>query len=767
MLNILQKNFTARELLSGEFGIEREALRVTKNGDLSFKPHPEVFGDKMKNPYITTDFSESQVEMITPVFDNLKDCHDFLSALYDIVDNAIVEELLWPQSMPCHIKEGIEIPLAAYEEDEKGRAASCYRKHLIKKYGGKKQLICGIHYNFSFNQSFLMKLYDSMDSKMSYEIFREQVYLKVTRNYLRYRWLLVYLLGATTNLHESYGKECIKKLNKVGEDSYISDTASSIRNGKCGYRNKKELYLDYSSVEAYISSIEDYIKQGEITGAREVYSPIRLKSKDKESVLTALKDYGIQYLEIRTLDINPFEKTGIALDDLYFIHIFVLYLLTCEEASFENWQQEAYENEMEVAGFGQMEDLELMHLGKLIPMRQWAQNILNSMYEINDTLKLGKKVAIDKMTERLNITGKTYARRIGEKVKQEGYLGAHLELAREYKEEAYKNRFKMVGYEDMELSTQILMKEAIKRGIKVDIIDRKDQFIKLTKDNNIQYIKQATKTSADHYVSVLMMENKVVTKKVLAVNGINVPMGIELHSMENMEEILKTWEGKSVVVKPKSTNFGLGISIFPEGAEKESLEKAIQIAFRHDNDILIEEFIHGHEYRFLVINGEVVGILRRVPANVLGDGKHTIRELVEVKNEDPLRGKGYRTPLEKIALDEQSGLYLKEQKLDFNSVPKQNQIVYLRENSNISTGGDSIDYTDDIIDYYKDIAVVAAKAMNAKICGVDMLIQDVTKEQGEYGIIEMNFNPAIHIHCFPYKGVERNIVEPILKLLGF
>ncbi|MHC1750088.1 MAG: bifunctional glutamate--cysteine ligase GshA/glutathione synthetase GshB [Cellulosilyticaceae bacterium] len=766
MLNILQKNFTANEMMAGEFGIEREALRITPEGALSLEEHPKVFGDKIKNPYITTDFSESQIEMITPVFDDIKACYDFLSGLYDIVEESIGDELLWPQSMPCNIREK-EIPLATYEEGEKGRAAYCYRKHLIRKYGGKKQLICGIHYNFSFKESFFTKLYGVVGNQEDYDLFKEKIYLKITRNYLRYRWLLIYLLGATTNLHESYEKECVKKLNKVGADSYTSETASSIRNGKCGYKNKKELYLDYTSVETYIASIKQYIEAGEITGAREVYSPIRLKSRDKESVLEALDQHGIQYIEIRTLDINPFDKTGIALDDLYFMHLFVLYLLVEEEDDFKTWQQEAYENEMKVAGFGQREDLMLMRLDKEVPMRKWASDILKRIEIINDTLKLNQEGVIHKMQERLMDTEQTYARRIGEKVKQEGYLNAHIELAKAYKQEAYRNRFKLIGYEDMELSTQVLMKQAIKRGIKVEVIDRKDQFIKLKKEDNIQYIKQATKTSADNYVSVLMMENKVVTKKVLAAHNISVPKGIELHGLQNIEHVLETWEKTPVVVKPKSTNFGLGISIFPEGTQKLDLEKAIHIAFRHDKDILLEEFIQGNEYRFLVIDNDVSAILRRVPANVMGDGIHTITQLVDEKNKDSLRGKGYKTPLEKIVLDEQSGLYLKGQELDFNSIPKLNEVIYLRENSNISTGGDSIDYTDAIIPYYKKIAVEAAEAMDAKICGVDMMIQDITKESGAYGIIEMNFNPAIHIHCFPYKGTERNIAEPILKLLGY
>ena len=190
-------------------------------------------------------------------------------------------------------------------------------------------------------------------------------------------------------------------------------------------------------------------------------------------------------------------------------------------------------------------------------------------------------------------------------------------------------------------------------------------------------------------------------------------------------------------------------------------------AFKNDNTVLIEEFIKGKEYRFLVIDDEVVGILHRVPANVIGDGEKTISELVEIKNQDPLRGKGYVTPLEKIRLEENAELFLKQQGKNFDYIPKKDEIVYLRENSNISTGGDSIDFTDIIPNRFKEIAIKSAKAIGAKICGVDMVIEDYTDERSNYGIIELNFNPAIHIHSYPYEGKERNVAKDILNLLGF
>lgn len=151
----------------------------------------------------------------------------------------------------------------------------------------------------------------------------------------------------------------------------------------------------------------------------------------------------------------------------------------------------------------------------------------------------------------------------------------------------------------------------------------------------------------------------------------------------------------------------------------------------------------------------------------MGDGVHTIEQLVHVKNKDLLRGHGYKTPLEKIQLGEAETMFLKNHNHQWSEIPSLGQVVYLRENSNISTGGDSLDFTDEIPESYKRLAIESAKAAGATFCGVDMMIDDITSEatDSNYSIIEINFNPAIHIHCYPYKGENRKADKKILDLL--
>ncbi|MFR2840409.1 MAG: bifunctional glutamate--cysteine ligase GshA/glutathione synthetase GshB [Zhenhengia sp.] len=766
MLEKIKSLLTREDLLGGHFGIEREGLRCEISGKLALTPHPEVFGEKLRNPYITTDFSESQLELITPAMDTLEQTYDFLSELYDIAVMEIGDEYIWPQSMPCIIPEDKKIPIARFCKCPPGVDAESYRQKLMLKYGGKKQLVSGIHYNFSFKESLIQKLHTAYAPQLDTKSFKNSLYLKVTRNYLRYRWLIIYLLGSTSTMHETYVEACGKQLKKISSDSFSSDGALSYRNGECGYQNKTAIFPNYDSVGEHIASLERFIQEGTIESHKELYSQIRLKAKDNGNLLESLQKDGICYLEYRSIDINPFDRAGISLNDLYFMQLFNLYLLFKEESDYTLWQEEALENQKAIATHGQKE-LQLKKDGNLVLKEDWGMEMLQEMRKLNDTLGLDKQDVIEIMEKRLKDYQLTYAYQLVEAVKREGYVAACLNLAKQYKDEAYKARFIFKGYEDMELSTQILLKEAVKRGITIELLDRADNFVALKKYGETEYVKQATKTTKDNYISVLLMENKVVTKKILKDKGINVPMGSEWYQLEDALCHLSDLKNKPIVIKPKSTNFGKGISIFPGGTKEEDLESAFKEAFKHDNTVLVEEFIKGKEYRFLVIGEEVVGILYRVPANVVGDGVHTIKELVSLKNQDPLRGKGYRRPLEKIHLDETARLFLKAQGLDFESIPEEGRCIYLRENSNISTGGDSIDYTDLICDHFKQLAVEASHAVGAKICGVDMMIENVADSKSSYAVIELNFNPAIHIHSYPYKGKERNIAHKILKLLGF
>ncbi|MGG7324962.1 bifunctional glutamate--cysteine ligase GshA/glutathione synthetase GshB [Clostridium baratii] len=763
LLDLILENNLDRKLIRSNFGLEKENLRVDSNGKLALTKHPEIF--KEDNPYIKRDFSESQVEMVTPACKSVDEVYDFMENLHNIVTTSLKDEYLWPQSNPPIIPKDDEIPVAKLHKKEE----VTYREGLVKKYGAKRQLVSGVHYNFSFDEDLLKELYSLLSPNMDFKKFKDEIYFKIGRNLLKYKWLLIYLTGASPVFHKSYKGACKKAVKKIGRDDYYFKGVNSLRNSECGYKNLEDFYVSYNNVNEYVNDIRNLINDKCIQGPREYYSPIRFKTKEQGDMLDNLLNDGVKYIEIRLLDLDPLCPIGVSKDTLNLIFIFILFTLFTEDFEYTPAFHDEYVlNENRAI---ENKEFNLINIdGKEVGLRKKGLEVLEEMEALaNKLFKDNEDIqrAINISKKRFEDYKETIASNILEGIRESDYIDYFIGLAKEYLKYSEKNVFKLKGYEDLELSTQILILDSMKHGIEYEMLDRRDNFISLKKGDHIEYVKQATKTSKDAYITALIMENKLVTKKVLEKNNIKVPKGGYYENIEDALGDYYKYKGNQIVVKPKSTNFGIGITIFKGDFTKEEYNRAVEIGFENDNEILIEEFIKGKEYRFLVINDEVCGILHRVPANVVGDGKSTIRELVEEKNKNPLRGKGYKTPLEKISLGEAEEMFLRESNKDFDYVPLENETVYLRENSNISTGGDSIDFTDDIDDSYKEIAIKAARSVNAKITGVDMMISDIKEKasSNNYGIIEINFNPAIHIHSYPYKGLNRKVAEKVLKLL--
>ena len=732
-------------LLQARFGMEKESQRVDLQGNLVTTDYPQTLGNRAHHPYIQTDFAETQMELITPVTKSVKDLFRYLAAIHDVAYRSMDEaEMLWPLSMPPALPEKEEeITIAKLDTFED----VLYRRYLAKTYGRRKQMVSGIHFNFEFDDALIQQLFALQSEITDYQVFKTEIYLKVTRNYLRYRWLITYLFGASPLSEARYF-----------EQAAPTEPVRSFRNSSYGYQNHADVNVSYASMAQYVADIQEMVETGKLSEEKEFYAPVRLRGGKK---VADLAQAGIRYIELRNIDLNPFEMYGMSEAQVEFLHVFLLFLLgTDEQAASDEWVAE---------GDRRNELVSLEHPLQPTAFVAEGQAIFTALRRFID--ELGLTVAeevIAPFEAMLEHPEQTLAGRLYQASQATSQAQVATDLGHAYHEQAWAKPYQLAGFRGMELSTQILFFDAIQKGIQVTVLDESDQFLKLQAGDKIEYVKNGNMTSRDTYVVPLMMANKTVTKKVLAEAGYRVPAGEEYDTLADAEKGYPLFANRGFVVKPKSTNYGLGISIFKDGASFEDYQAALAIAFAEDTSILVEEFLPGTEYRFVVFNGETKAVLLRVPANVKGDGQHTVAELVAEKNQDPLRGTHHRSPLELIQLGDLEQLMLKEQGYTVDSIPEKDAIVYLRENSNISTGGDSIDFTDEIPADYKKVAEEAVEAIGAMFCGIDLIIPSLEQpasEAGAYGIIEANFNPAMHMHIYPYQGQSRRLTMNVLEIL--
>ena len=740
---LLQKLEPTSPILQANFGIERESLRVDRQGKLAHTPHPSCLGARSFHPYIQTDFCEFQMELITPVAKSTTEARRFLGAITDVAGRSISkDELLWPLSMPPRINAQ-EIQIAQLENEFE----RYYRNYLAEKYGTKLQAISGIHYNMELGKDLVEALFQESD-QIDIIAFKNALYLKLAQNYLRYRWVITYLFGAAPVAEQGFF------------DQEVPELVRSFRNSDHGYVNKEEIQVSFASLEDYVSAIENYIEQGDLIAEKEFYSAVRFRG---QKVNRSFLDKGITYLEFRNFDLNPFERIGISQNTMDTVHLLLLAFLWLDAP--ENVDQALAQ------GHALNEKIALSHPLEPLPSEAETQNITTALDQLVQHFGLGDyhQGLVKQVKDAFADPNKTLAAQLLPHIKDKSLADFALDKALAYHDYDWTAHYALKGYEEMELSTQMLLFDAIQKGLHFEILDEQDQFLKLWHKDHVEYVKNGNMTSKDNYVVPLAMANKTVTKKILADAGFPVPAGDEFTSLEQGLAYYPLIKGKQIVVKPKSTNFGLGISIFQEPASLDNYKKALEIAFAEDTAVLVEEFIPGTEYRFFILDGRCEAVLLRVAANVVGDGKHTIRELVAQKNANPLRGRDHRSPLEIIELGDIEQLMLTQQGYAPDDILPEGKKVNLRRNSNISTGGDSIDVTETMDSSYQELAAAMATSMGAWACGVDLIIPDKTqpasKEKPHCTCIELNFNPSMYMHTYCAEGPGQAITPKILDKL--
>jgi cyanophycin synthetase len=312
-------------------------------------------------------------------------------------------------------------------------------------------------------------------------------------------------------------------------------------------------------------------------------------------------------------------------------------------------------------------------------------------------------------------------------------------------------------------STNAIVRAARRRDIPVTRISPQGSLVQLGYGKYQKRIL-ASETSLTSSIAVDICQDKALTNQMLQAVGIPVPKGQSVRTADEAWELAQEL-GLPIVVKPDNGNQGKGVSV--NLTSESSIREAFALAKEINDSVLVEKHICGRDYRLLVVNGKLVAAACREPAHVIGDGASTIRELVDIVNQDPRRRPGHSGTLSHIELNDAALLVLKGQNLTPESIPDAGQKVRLRTNSNLSTGGTATDVTDDVHPHNAYIAELAAQMLALDVAGIDMLCEDITRPMGEQNgaIVEVNAAPGLRMHIFPTEGQSRDVGKPIVEML--
>ncbi|MFQ3189525.1 MAG: glutamate--cysteine ligase [Paraglaciecola sp.] len=491
-INVLRDQAVAQTLTGIRHGIERETLRIKPDGGLAQSSHQLSLGAALTHEFITTDFSESLLEFITPPEVSVKKTIAQLNDVHKFAVSNIGDERLWPMSMPCFIEDQDAIPIANFGTSNVGKMKTLYRVGLKNRYGSMMQAISGVHFNFSLPNEFWQQWLEKTSTKNSDDVSGKVVdkdaisaaYFGLIRNYRRFCWLIPYLYGASPAICGSFikGKKTVLPFKKLGQGTYYLPYATSLRMSDLGYTNSAQsgLNICYNQVDSYIESLRAAINQpssafqkfadkkdGEyqqlnanvLQIENELYSPIRPKqpTQSLEKPSEALDKRGVSYVEVRALDVNPFSAIGIEENQFYFLDVFLMYCVTRPSDLMDAQQYDETEvNLSAVVDHGRDPEIMLLNEQQPIGLSDWALQLFSDMQEValvldeaNNTTHYSVALELEKqkiLDPSLTPSAKILQKLINEQC-DNGALG--LALAADYKQQLIDSDYQFMDAEEL------------------------------------------------------------------------------------------------------------------------------------------------------------------------------------------------------------------------------------------------------------------------------------------------------------------------------
>lgn len=401
-------------LRGGLRGVEKESLRVTPGGQIAATPHPRALGSALTNEQFTTDYSEALIELVTPPFTTTWELLQYLCDMHQFVYRHLGDERLWATSMPCRIESDDSIPIARYGRSHIGRMKTVYREGLGLRYGRVMQAISGVHFNYSFPEAF-WEPYAALRERGASDALRSEAYFDLLRNYRRDGWLVLYLFGVSPAVCSSFLRVRGETLPTLSQGTAYEPYATTLRMSDLGYRNRKQ-----AGVSVSVNSLEDYVRDltraistpfppYEALGVQvdgewrqlnanllqienEYYSSIRPKrvARSGERPTKALLRGGVEYVEVRALDVSAFDPVGVNQTKLRFLEAFLALCLLRDSPPIGRDEQEALDrNHVLVARRGREPGLTLQRNGRQVPLAGWAGELLDGMTGLCEILDIG------------------------------------------------------------------------------------------------------------------------------------------------------------------------------------------------------------------------------------------------------------------------------------------------------------------------------------------------------------------------------------------
>ncbi|BCL71218.1 glutamate--cysteine ligase [Vibrio nigripulchritudo] len=499
-------------------GVERESLRYTPDGHLALTPHPYELGSALTNDWVTTDFSESLLEFITPVSHSVKTVLNQLSDVHHFTQKKLDGEKLWPLSMPCFIQNEDDIALAQYGQSNTGKMKTLYREGLKRRYGSLMQVISGVHFNFSFPETFWDALYGKQGEK-DREDAKSEAYFALIRNYYRFGWMIPFFYGASPALCPSFiqGRDTKLPFQNIGETLYLPE-ATSLRLSDLGYTNsaQSELKIGFNSLGQYLDGLnaaihtpsEEFAELGVKVGGEyrqlnsnvlqienELYAPIRPKrvTRSGEKPSEALQRGGVEYIEVRSLDVNPFSPVGVNEQQIRFLDLFLTWCALSESEEMDNCELECWrDNWSKVILEGRKVGLELQIgcKGERLTLQDWGHRVFKDLRQIAEVMdkQHGTSDYQDVCDElerwidqpELTISGQLLA----ETKAHGGIVGIGMHLGRAYKAHHQDHQYQV--YSDDIMEKEVIRSRAKQEQIEASETQPFDEFL----DDYFAYLKQ-------------------------------------------------------------------------------------------------------------------------------------------------------------------------------------------------------------------------------------------------------------------------------------